>query len=172
MRERGAFSRRSLLKAASLLCIAASAPRSALAQADSLAEARRILAGALTIDIHSHAGRAIGRTNVPKKAPFTPVTQPMRQGGMAAICLAMVADTPVLELTPERRIRAERDPDPGELYEWSRLSFARLDALAADQGLRIVTDVASLTAAPSAGPSVIIAAEGADFLEGRIERLE
>ncbi len=172
MRERGAFSRRSLLKAASLLCIAASAPRSALAQADSLAEARRILAGALTIDIHSHAGRAIGRTNVPKKAPFTPVTQPMRQGGMAAICLAMVADTPVLELTPERRIRAERNPDPGELYEWSRLSFARLDALAADQGLRIVTDVASLTAAPSAGPSVIIAAEGADFLEGRIERLE
>ncbi len=73
---------------------------------------RQALAGALTIDIHSHAGRAVGRTN----PAFTAVAAPMRDGAMATICLAMVADTPTLELTPQRRIRAMREPEPGELY--------------------------------------------------------
>ncbi|MBL8691599.1 MAG: membrane dipeptidase [Rhodospirillaceae bacterium] len=164
-----AFSRQALLKAASLLCLGVSP---VAAQTDERAAARKVLAGALTIDIHSHAGRAIGRTNVPQNAPFSPVAAPMREGGMAVICLAMVADTPTLDLTPERRIRAMREPGPGELYEWSRLSFARLGALVADQKLGVVTDAATLKAAPSAGPSVIIAAEGADFLEGRTDRLE
>jgi membrane dipeptidase len=165
------FSRRSFLGGGALFCASVAVPGSAVAQAE-LAQARAALADALTIDLHSHAGRAIGRTNVPQKAPFTPVTEPMRAGGMAVICLAMVADTPTLDLTPERRIRAMRDPEPGELYEWSRMSFARLTALAAEQELRLVTDLAILNAAPRAGPSVIIAAEGADFLEGRIDRLE
>lgn len=167
--RKAAFSRRSLLKAAPLLLFAASPVR---AQTDERAAAKRLLAGALTIDIHSHAGRAIGRTNVPQNAPFTPVAAPMRDGGMAVICLAMVADTPTLELTPERRIRAMRDAEPGELYEWSKLSFARLAALVAEQKLGVVTDAASLRAAPTSGPSVIVSAEGADFLEGRIDRLE
>ncbi len=164
-----AFSRRSLLKAASLLCLGVSP---AQAQTNERETARRLLASGLTIDIHSHAGRAIGRTNVPEGKPFTPVAAPMRDGGMSVICLAMVADTPTLELTPERRIRAMRDPAPGELYQWSRLSFARLAALVADQKLGVVTDAATLKAAPAAGPSVIIAAEGSDFLEGRIDRLD
>ena len=166
------FTRRTLLGAGPLLCLAAASPRAALAQADTRTAAGQVLAGALTIDIHSHAGRAIGRTNVPSNAPFTPVAAPMREGGMAVICLAMVADTPILELTPDRRIRTMREAEPGELYEWSRLSFARLTALVKQQDLHSVTDLASLTVAPARGPSVLIAAEGADFLEGRIERLE
>ncbi len=166
------FTRRALLGAGPLLCLAAAAPRAASTQADTRIAAGQALAGALTIDIHSHAGRVIGRTNVPSNAPFTPVAASMREGGMAVICLAMVADTPILELTPDRRIRAMREAEPGELYEWSRLSFARLAALVQQQDLHAVTDLASLTAAPARGPSVLIAAEGADFLEGRIERLE
>lgn len=165
------FSRRAFLGSGALYCASVTVPGSAAAERG-LSEARAALSGALTIDIHSHAGRAIGRTNVPSNAPFTPVAQPMRDGGMAAICLTMVADTPTLALTPERRIRAMRDPAPGELYEWSRLSFARLAALIDQQQLRVVTDLASLHAAPSAGPSAIVSSEGADFLEGRIERLE
>ena len=165
------FGRREFLGGGLLFCTGVTASGSAAAQAG-LAEAHALLAGALTVDIHSHTGRAIGRTNVPQNAPFAPVAAPMRDGGMAAICLAMVADTPVLELTPERRIEAVRDPGPGELYEWSRLSFARLSALVAQQKLDIVTDAATLQAAPGTGPSAIISAEGADFLEGRIERLE
>jgi len=162
------FTRRAFLGGGSALCLAASGRSS---EAATSAEARAALAGALTIDIHSHGGRAIGRRNVPEKAPFTPLAEPMRAGGMAVVCLAMVADTPVLEVV-DRRIRATRDPAPGELYEWSRMSFERLTALTSEQGIHVVTDLARLRAAPAAGPSAIIAAEGADFLEGRIERLE
>ncbi len=162
------FSRRALLGAGPLLCLAATAPRAVQAQADDLGDARRVLAGALTIDIHSHAGRAVGRTH----PAFTAVAAPMRDGAMATICLAMVADTPTLELTPDRRIRSMREPERGELYQWSRRSFARLAELVAHQQLDVVTDLASLNASPRRGPSAIIAAEGSDFLEGRIERLE
>jgi len=162
------FDRRSFIGA--LFCASVALPGSATAQAR-LDEARAALKGALTVDIHSHAGRAIGRSNVPQKAPFTPVADPMREGQMAVICLTMVADTPVLEVA-DRRIYAARNPGPGELYEWSRMSFERLAALTTQQGLRIVSDVAALREAPTAGPSALISAEGADFLEGRLDRLE
>lgn len=165
------FSRRAFLGGGTLFCASVAFPGSSAADG-AVDRARAVLAGALTIDIHSHAGRAIGRTNVPQRAPFTPLAEPMRQGRMAAICLAMVADTPVLELTADRRIHATRAPEPGELYAWSQLSFERLGALVADQKLAVITGAAALNAAPATGPSVIIAAEGADFLEGRIERLE
>ena len=168
----GVFTRRALLKASSFLCLAIAAPQTAQAQADLAAAASAAVAGALTIDIHSHAGRIIGLRNVSERPPFTPVAAPMREGGMAVICLTMVADTPTLELTPERRIVATREPAPGEFYAWSRDGFARLRGLVDAQGLHIVTDRAGLDAAPRNGPSVIVAAEGADFLEGRMERLE
>ena len=167
-----ALSRRALLRTGALLCLAAAAPRAARAETDHLTAARAALAGALTIDIHSHAGRAVGRSKTSEPVPFTPVAAPMRDGGMAVICLAMVADTPTLALTPERRIRAMREPEPGELYQWGRRSFARLAALVQHQKLNLVTDLASLNAALQRGPSAIITSEGADFLEGRIERLE
>lgn len=166
-----ALDRRALLRTGALLCLAVAVPRSVQAETDPLAVARAVLAGALTIDIHSHAGRAVGRSKTSDTVPFTPVAAPMRDGGMAVICLAMVADTPTLELTPERRIRAMREPEPGELYQWGRRSFARLAALAQHQQLNLVTDIASLNASPRRGPSAIITSEGADFLEGRIERL-
>jgi membrane dipeptidase len=52
-----------------------------------------------------------------------PVAAPMRDGGMAVLCLAMVADSPATRLMPDRRIRAVREPEPGELYAWSRTAL-------------------------------------------------
>jgi membrane dipeptidase len=163
------FSRRRFLGGA-IFCAGVAAPGSAAAESGA-AEARALLAGALTIDLHSHAGRVVGRT-LAVDAPFTPVAAPMREGRMAVICLTMVADSPTTGLTPERRIVANRAPEPGELHAWGERSFARLDGLARAQGLSIVTDVATLSAAPTSGPSAIVAAEGADFLEGRLDRLD
>jgi membrane dipeptidase len=130
------------------------------------AAGRQLVVGALTIDLHSHAGRIVRTT-----APLEPVAAPMRQGGMAVLCLAMVADSPATRLMPDRRIRAVREPEPGELYAWSRTAFARISKLAEEQQLHVIADMAALRAAPARGPSIIVSAEGADFLDRSIERV-
>jgi membrane dipeptidase len=96
----------------------------------------------------------------------------MRDGGMAVLCLATVSDAPTHHITADHRIHPFRDPDPGELYAFGQLSFQRLHDLAAAQNLPIITDAAGLAQARSGHPSIIITAEGADFLEGRLDRVE
>ncbi len=161
------LSRRAVL-AAPLAC-AIVAP--ACAQPPSVA-ARALLATATPVDLHSHAGRVIIRRG-PTQRPFEPVAAPMRAGGMRLIALCIVPDTPATEVTPDRRIQAFREPAPGELYAHSQSAFARLAALVAGENLTVVTDRAGLAAAlaPGAGPAVLVSSEGADFLEGRIERV-
>ncbi len=149
---------------------AAAAERTAaqvLPDAERVAAARRLTAGALTIDMHSHEGRFIRADTV-----FEPVAEPMRAGGMAVACLAVVADSPTHRVFPDRRIHPTREPEPGELYAWSRAGFTRLLRLAQQQGLTIIGNTAQLRAAPGSGPAIVVAAEGADFLEGRVERLD
>ncbi len=177
--DRRSVSRRSLLAAGPLLGLAACGPGApgnaevpAQAQGQpAVAPALPALTG-LTIDIHTHAGGIIGRSSVEGSAPFGPLADPMRAGGLATACLAMVADSPVTHVLPDGRIQAYRRPSPGEFYAWSGKAFARMLALTKAQNLALVTDTASLHAARGTAPSVIMAAEGADFLEGRLERLE
>lgn len=152
--------RRAML-AAPLLC---AAPR--LAQAQPVGAGRALLAGMAAMDLHSHAGRVIISRQGPR--PFEPLAAPMREGGMRLIALAMVADTPTTHVA-DRRIEAFRDPAPGELWAHGQAAFARLHALVREQGLAVVSDRAGLR---QEGPAVVVAAEGADFLEGRIERVE
>jgi len=143
------------------------ASRSAAAD-DPLDPSRRLAAGALTIDMHSHAGNFIRAGTA-----FEPVAEPMRAGGMAVACLAVVADSPTHRMsTEDRRYRPFRQPEPGELYAWTKASFARLLRLAQEQQLHIVGSTATLRAAATAGPSIVIASEGADFLEGHVERID
>ena len=140
-------------------------------QAQRLEQARQLIARTVTVDIHSHAGRILGAERVANRSPFTAVADPMRQGGMALVCLAMVADTPVTRILPEGRIVPTRQPEPGELYDWGRRAFERVMELVRSQKLAVATNAATLASARRSGPAVVISAEGADFLEGRIERL-
>ena len=162
-----AVTRRTILSAGALAAFAACAPQGNGTDAAGNAAARQLVTGTLTVDIHSHAGRIL-RTS----APLEPVAAPMREGGMSVLCLAMVADSPATRLMPDRRIRAVREPEPGELYAWSRTAFSRLLKLAEEQELHIIADAAALRTAPSRGPSIIVSAEGADFLDSSIERLD
>jgi len=91
---------------------------------------------------------------------------------MAVASLAIVSDAPTTRVFADRRIHPVRNPEPGELYAWSQASFVRVRRLAQAQGLRMVGSAADLRAAPAGGPAMILAAEGADFLEGRIERID
>jgi len=137
-----------------------------------IAAARQMLDDAITIDLHSHTGSIGGLKRIQERAPFTPVAEPMKAGRMAVLNLAMVADTPATAVTDDKRIRPFRDPAPGELYAYAQQAFARLHEMVKAQKLAVITDAASLKAAHSARPSVIVSAEGADFTEGRTNRVD
>jgi len=121
--------------------------------------------------MHSHAGRLVGVRNVEGNRPFTPVSSPMRAGGMSAVCLAIVSDSPCHKVMPDGRIHPYRQPEPGELYRYGITNFERLHALVRDQELQLITDAAQLRDARTA-VSAIVTAEGADFLEGHAERVD
>ena len=167
--------RRGLIAASAALALAtnvrsASASTSGstnVAQVAVSQSARALVATSLTVDIHSHAGRI---TN--PNAALGGVAEPMRDGGMSVACLAMVADRPVTRILSDGRIAAFRSPSAGELYGWSQTGFARLQILIESEKLQVVTDTASLNAARGRGPSIVVAAEGADFLEGALDRVE
>jgi membrane dipeptidase len=148
-------SRRAVLAVSSLFCL----PATAMAQQ----------VDGLAADIHSHAGNliraAFGRDSL------LDVASPMRSGGMSVICLAIVADSPVISAS-SGRIRPNREPRSGELYEFSKRSFAKLHELARGQAMPIVRTAADLRAARASQPSVIVTSEGADWLDGKIERLD
>jgi membrane dipeptidase len=129
----------------------------------------------VTIDIHSHAGRVIlaRQDSASVQRAFTPLAAPMRDGGMNVICLAIVADTTATHVNASGKgFEPYRTPEPGELYDHAQVAFARCMALIEQQGLHVIEDAAALRAVPAKGPSVIVASEGADFLEGRIERVD
>jgi membrane dipeptidase len=171
-----AVSRRNMMAAGAALALAgyssstSAATRqraAATSDPDSAKGARALVEASLTIDIHSHAGHV----NNPN-TQLTSIAPSMREGGMSVVCLAMVADRPVTRVMPDKRISAIRAPNEGELYSWSQTGFARINILAQSQGMTVVTDIASLNAARTGGPAAIIAAEGADFLDRSLERIE
>jgi membrane dipeptidase len=149
------LSRRALIAASPLFCLPAIP---AMAQADGTA-----------VDIHSHAGNLIQVSY--GRGRLDPVAEPMRQGGVSAICLAVVADSPIIR-TIDGRLRPGRDPRPGELYDYTQRSFRQVHALAGEQQMPILRTAADLNGARSSKPSIIVSSEGGDFLEGKIERLD
>jgi membrane dipeptidase len=162
------LTRRHLL-GSTLPFLAAAAPDSPDPDLD---RSRAAIAGRVTVDAHSHAGSVNGTARVLRHLPFTPLADPMREGGMAVACLAAVSDSPTHRVMPDRRIRPFRDPDPGELHAFGQLAFARIHDLAAAQGLAIITDAPSLAATRATAPGIIVTAEGADFLEGQPDRVD
>lgn len=155
--------RRRALATGPLVCLAAAAaPRGA----------RAALEATTTVDMHSHAGGIANVNRMHSGQVFGAVSVPMRKGGMAAVCLAIVSDGPTHKIMADGRLHPYRDPDPGELYIYSQLAFSRLHGMLQTQGLTPVTNGQQLQAARAGTPSAIIAAEGGDFLEGQPDRVD
>jgi membrane dipeptidase len=150
--------------AAPLLC---AAPRARAATKVASGAGRALAAQGGVADLHSHAGRVILRPALFDR-PFLPVAAPMREGGMAIVALAIVADSPVAGLG-----RPFRTPDPGELWANGQAAFARLHRLAKQEQFDIVVDRTSLARSVRLGaqPAIVVASEGADWMDDRIERL-
>jgi membrane dipeptidase len=165
------ITRRRALAAGPLMCLATAAAPNGARAAVTPADARAVIQATTTVDIHSHAGGIASMTRMRSGGAFAPVSAPMRQGGMTAVCLAVVSDSPTHRLI-DGHIHPYRDPAPGELYAYGQLAFGRLHVMIQNQGLTIVTDAAGLRAAKPGTASVIVAAEGADFLEGQPDRVE
>ena len=161
--------RRRAIMAGPLMCLGVAT--GAASPEDSAAAARAVIGGTAAIDLHSHAGNIASERRIRAGSDFSAIAAPMRQGGMAAICLAVVTDSTTHRVV-DGRIRPYRDPAAGELYNYGMLAFERVHQLVKTEGLRIVATASDLTAATSSKPSVIIASEGADFLEGRLDRVD
>ncbi|MFM0505408.1 dipeptidase [Paraburkholderia caffeinilytica] len=186
------FSRRAFLASGAALGLAACAPghfagyteaheetaqaaQTAQSAQSDTAPAWQAPADTFTIDMHSHGGRVIVSRNpaIGAHRPFIPLAAPMRAGGMNVICLAIVTDTTVTRVADNRkRFEAWREPQSGELYALGQTEFQRAHQLVEREQIRVVTDTASLTALAPQGPCAIIAAEGADFLEGQVDRVD
>jgi membrane dipeptidase len=178
------MSRRAFLASGAALGLAACAPgrfaqytdaHDAPASESSAPTPWQASAGTVTIDMHSHAGHVIVSRDpaIGARRPLTPVSAPMRAGGMNVIALAIVTDTVVTRVSADRkRFEAWRTPEPGELYQLSQTEFARAKELTAREQLEIVTHADMLATANTRGPCVIIASEGGDFLEGQVDRVD
>ncbi|MCW3474458.1 dipeptidase [Limobrevibacterium gyesilva] len=113
------------------------------------------------IDMHTHAG--MPRRNAPVDRA---VLDSMGPGGVAACVVAAVADAPVIRRDlATRAIKQVRAPEPGECLAATE---ATLDAYAAS-GFHIAREPGDIGLDT---PAMVLAIEGCDFLEGRLDRLD
>ena len=126
-----------------------------------MASAATIRYGAsMIIDMHTHAGRPRRTGDVDRSVLAT-----MRTGGVGAAVVAAIADMPVIRRDPvTKRLVKVRDPLPGECLAATE---AYLDGFS-NAGMRVALEPADIRAGD---PSLVLAIEGCDFLEGDLDRL-
>ncbi len=132
-----------------------------------------VLAKNITVDLHTHAGFE----EALKTGTQPPVDVPgeMKRAGLTAISLTSAVDSPLMgpSRAPGTRSSLTRDPKPGEMYANHVQALSRVDQLLARTGLSRALKLADLRAAHDRGGAIVIQdAEGADFLEGRLERIQ
>jgi membrane dipeptidase len=126
-----------------------------------------LLASTVTADIHTHAGW-VHR----EKAPYAPIAAPMLAGRMSVISLAIVSDSGTLRVTQDGRIYSYRDPQDGELYRRSQQSFERMQGLLERENMSVVRTADDLRPLGQGRPAALVAAEGADFLDTDLDRID
>ncbi len=121
------------------------------------------------VDIHAHPGR-FHRDNT----GLDERVLEMARGGLSAAFFCVSTDRAIIRRDREAgRIRAQREFEPGESYRDAYARFALLDPwFEQGQLSRVLAPPDVLRAKRSRRPGAILAAEGADFLEERIDRVQ
>lgn len=120
-----------------------------------------MIPGAMIIDMHTHAGRT--RRNVPVDRA---VLATMRAGEVGAAVVSAIADLPVIRRNPvTRALEKVRDPEPGECMAAVDEYLSAFEST----GVHIAREPGEIRAAD---PSLVLAVEGCDFLEGDLDRLD
>ena len=115
----------------------------------------------MIIDMHTHAGRPQRTGDVDQRVLAT-----MRTAGIGAAVVSAIADIPAIRRDPAtKRLMKVRDPDPGECLA---AVHGYLDSFTA-AGMRIALEPDEIRADD---PSLVLAVEGCDFLEGDLDRLD
>lgn len=162
------LSRRQWLTMALTASAGAMFPARRVGAAELSAAAKDVLQRTITVDSHSHArGLVFG----PKMDDS--LATGMREGMLSAVCLAHVADGPVLGRNAAGVLGMVRTPAPGDLYKAHLGRLDWMDGFASGHGMRRVTTLTELKDAKAKGePALIQDIEGCDFLERKLERLE
>lgn len=116
-------------------------------------------------DMHSHFG-ILQRPSMPSVS----FAADLRSQHVALIAWAMPSDLRWTRLV-ETGVAQSGEPEPGALRAFFSDRLGRMKAYVARGGLRPVLAQADVDACVAGESGVVLASEGADFLEGRIETL-
>ncbi len=116
-------------------------------------------------DMHSHYGM------ITRKITDSGLADDMRNHRIAIVGWKFVADGRWIRRT-QRGIEQTREPAPGDLEKYFNASFDRMRSYIAEQKLRPILTAADVDACINGESGIVLACEGADFLEGRIENLD
>jgi membrane dipeptidase len=116
-------------------------------------------------DMHSHYGL------IQRSLAFLGLAREMREHDVRLLAWKLVADARWIRGTSSG-IEQFREPAPGDLAAYFRSQLERMREHVLGQGLRLVQTRADLQAAAKDGGGVVLASEGADFLEGTLAALE
>jgi membrane dipeptidase len=129
---------------------------------------RDLLEATLSFDLHSHPGlfRSTASDTLAGHRRSAEV------GLVKVISLTATSDAPVIARSASGGLRATRQPQPGELYAsmWRQMDLLR--TWSAGAGMPLVLRVGELGAPASAPVRGLLAVEGCDFLEGKVERVQ
>jgi membrane dipeptidase len=115
-------------------------------------------------DMHSHYGM------IQRKLADSGLAEDMRARRVAIVAWKLVADGPWIR-SSDRGIEQAREPAPGQLAAYFERWVDRMNAYIAEHKLRAVLAPADVDACISGEAGIVLASEGADFLEGKVENL-
>ena len=130
--------------------------------------ALRLAEESISVDLHSNPGMFTS-------SPLSMEGQldRMQKGRVRAALWATTGDGPVIGRRPSGGLYATREPRPGELYAYAYRALEAVRTRAKADRLVLVQSPADLDTARAQGkPGAILAVEGGDFLEGKIERVQ
>jgi len=116
-------------------------------------------------DMHSHYGMIL------RRFADSGFAEEMRSERVALVAWKLVADSRWIRSTITG-IEQAREPAPGELAEHFNARIERMRNYVAEHKLRTVLTRADVDACLAGDAGVVLASEGADFLEGRVENLD
>ena len=119
-------------------------------------------------DMHSHHGMIVGK----RSGQSTRLSEDMKANGLAVVAMKVIADSPVLMFAPGR-IYALQAESRGQFRSYYEKTVAALKARAQTEGLDFITAPEHVDRALAGQkPSLVLASEGADFLEGELGYLD
>jgi membrane dipeptidase len=95
----------------------------------------------------------------------------MRSQRVALMAWKLVADARWIGATPSGIVQTS-EPAPGALIAYFNGALDRMRAYVAEQRLKMVLSVADVDACIAGEPGIVLASEGADFLEGQVDHLD